>query len=301
MSFAHLHVHSHYSLLDGFGTPKDIVKAAADHGSPAIALTDHGTMYGAIEFYKAAKKHDIKPIIGCEMYVAPQSRFDKKPGPENRPYHLTLLALNEVGYKNLLYLLSKAHLEGFYYKPRIDHGLMKAHSEGLVALSGCLASELARAVASGTPEKQLEVAKNYQNIFGKDNFFLELQDHPLIDEQKILNDRLKEIAKDQGFPLVATQDSHYITPDDAKSQDILLCIQTQSTLDQEARMKFDGDFSLYSPEKMKDIFADVPEAIENTLKIAERANIELKFGQNLIPVFKTPQNEKAHDYLEIAL
>lgn len=298
MSFVHLHVHSHYSLLDGFGKPKDIVRTAAEQGSPAVALTDHGTMYGVVEFYKAAKEHGIKPIIGCEMYVAPKSRFDKSPGPENKPYHLTLLALNDVGYKNLMLLVSKAQLEGFYYKPRVDHGLMKAHSEGLVALSGCLAGELARSVANDSVEKQIEVIRTHQDIFGKDNFFLELQDHPFIDEQKILNDRIIELSKEYNVPMVATHDSHYIRPDDKQAQDILLCIQTQATLGQEDRMKFDGDFSLRTPEDMQVSFAHVPEAIENTLKIAERTNIELKFGQDLIPVFKTPNSENPHVYLE---
>ena len=297
MSFVHLHVHSHYSLLDGFGTPKDIARQAHEQGSPAIALTDHGTMYGVVEFYKAAKEYGIKPIIGCEIYVAPQSRFDKTPGPQNKPYHLTLLALNDVGYQNLMLLVSKAHLEGFYYKPRVDHGLMKAHSEGLLALSGCLAGELARSVDGGTPEQQLEVVKLYQDIFGKENFYLELQDHPLIDEQKILNDRIIEISKQHNVPLVATHDSHYIKPEDKKAQDILLCIQTQATLDQEDRMKFDGDFSLRTPEDMKQAFSHVSEAIENSLKIAERVDINMKFGQNLIPVFKTPNSEEAHVYL----
>jgi len=297
MSFVHLHVHSHYSLLDGFGTPKDIVKRAVEHGSPAIALTDHGNMYGAIEFYKAAKERDIKPIIGCEIYVAPHSRFDKTPGPGNKRYHLTLLALNATGYRNLMLIVSKAHLEGFYYKPRVDHGLLKAHSEGLVALSGCLAGELSRAVLEGAPEKDLEVVKLYQDIFGQENFYLEIQDHPLIGDQAIVNERLIEISKDQNIPLVASQDAHYVRKEDAKSQDILLCIQTQSTLDQEDRMKFEDDFSLWSPDEMKARFKDVPEAIENTLKIAERTNIELEFGQNLIPVFKTPNSEDPHEFL----
>ncbi|MBU1703420.1 DNA polymerase III subunit alpha [Patescibacteria group bacterium] len=297
MSFVHLHVHSHYSLLDGFGTPKDIVKAAVDHGSPAIALTDHGSMYGAIEFYIAAKEYGIKPIIGCEVYVAPKSRFDKIPGPENKPYHLTLLALNEAGYRNLMLLVTKAYLEGFYYKPRVDHGLLKAHSEGLVALSGCLAGEMAKAVLQGKEEKPLETIKIHQDIFGKDNFFLELQNHALLDDQKILNERLIELAKANDIPMVASQDSHYIHKNDAKAQDILLCIQTQTTIDQEDRMKFEGDFSLLCPDEMKELFKHVPEAIENTLKIADRANVEIKFGQNLIPKFKTPANEPAHEYL----
>ena len=297
MSFVHLHVHSHYSLLDGFGTPKDIVIAAKEHGSPAIALTDHGSMYGVIEFYKAAKEHGINPIIGCEMYVAPVSRYDKTPGPANKPYHLTLLALNETGYKNLMLLVSKAYLEGFYYKPRVDHGLLKAYSEGLIALSGCLGGEMARAVLQGEPEKPLETVRLYQDIFGKENFFLELQSHEMIDDQKILNEKLIDLTRAHNIPVVATQDSHYIRKNDAKAQDILLCIQTQTTIDREDRMKFDGDFSLLSPDEMKKLFKDVPEAIENTLKIAERANIELKFGQNLIPKFKTPMQEPAHVYL----
>ena len=172
MSFAHLHVHSHYSLLDGFGTPKDIVLQAKKLGFQAVALTDHGNLYGAIEFYKAAKAEGVKPIIGCEVYVAPNSRFDRTPGTENKPYHLILLASTDEGYLNLLNLVSKAHLEGFYYKPRMDHGLMKAHSKGIIALSSCLAGEVAQAVASGNEQKQIEVIRKYQDIFGVENFYL---------------------------------------------------------------------------------------------------------------------------------
>lgn len=297
MSFVHLHVHSHYSLLDGLRTPKDIVKKAKEQGSPAVALTDHGVLYGAIEFYKAAKEAGIKPIIGCEVYVAPGSRFDRTPGTENKPYHLILLAINNEGYQNLMLLNSKAHLEGFYYKPRMDYGLMKAHSKGLIALSGCLAGETARSILEGDEQKQLEVIARYQEIFGKENFYLELQDHPFLDEQKIVNEALIKLSQKTGVPLVATQDSHYVRKEDAQAQDILLCIQTQSTLGETERMKFEGDFSLRSPEEMKTSFSHVPEAIENTLKIAERVNIELTFGQNLIPHFKTPNGQPAHDYL----
>lgn len=297
MSFVHLHVHSHYSLLDGLGTPKDIVKAAKAMGCPAVALTDHGSMYGAIEFYKAAKEAGINPIIGCEVYVAPGSRFDRVPGTENKPFHLTLLATSREGYQNLMLLVTKASLEGFYYKPRLDYGLLTAHNKGLIALSGCLGGQVAKAVADGDEKKQLEVISKYQEIFGKENFYLEMQDHPLIDEQKVLNQTLIELSKKTGAPLVATQDSHYVHKDDLTAQDILLCIQTQATLGEENRMKFDGDFSLRSPEEMKEAFKDCPEAIENTLKIAERCKIELDFGQNLIPKFKTPSNESAGDYL----
>lgn len=297
MSFVHLHVHSHYSLLDGFGTPKSIVQRAKELGMPAVAMTDHGVLYGAIEFYKAAKAEGIKPIIGCEVYVAPGSRFDRTPGSENKPYHLVLLATSAEGYLNLMKLVSQAHIEGFYYKPRMDHGLMKAHSKGIIALSSCLAGEVAQAVAQGNEQKQIDVIHRYQDIFGKDNFYLELQDHPFIDEQKVLNDRLIELSKITGAPLVATQDSHYVRPSDSISQDILLCIQTQSTMQQEDRMKFQGDFSLRTPEEMKESFQHVPEALENTLKIAERCNIEIDFGKNLIPIFKTPGNETAATYL----
>ncbi|MFO0780875.1 MAG: DNA polymerase III subunit alpha [Candidatus Gracilibacteria bacterium] len=297
MSFVHLHVHSHYSLLDGFGTPKSIIQRAKELGMPAVALTDHGVLYGAIEFYKAAKAEGIKPIIGCEVYVAPGSRFDKTPGSENKPYHLILLATSAEGYMNLMKLVSQAHVEGFYYKPRMDHGLMKAHSKGIIALSSCLAGEVAQAVASGDEQRQIDVIRKYQDIFGAENFYLELQDHPFIDEQKTLNDRLIELSKITGAPLVATQDSHYVRSTDHQSQDILLCIQTQSTLGEEGRMKFQGDFSLRSAEDMKESFGHVPEALENSLKIAERCNIELDFGKNLIPNFKTPGNETSQSYL----
>lgn len=297
MSFVHLHVHSHYSLLDGFGTPKSIVQRAKELGMPAVALTDHGVLYGAIEFYKAARAEGIKPIIGCEVYVAPGSRFDKTPGTENKPFHLVLLATSTEGYLNLMKLVSQAHIEGFYYKPRMDYGLMKAHSKGLIALSSCLAGEVAQSITNGDEKKQLEVIAKYQDIFGKENFYLELQDHPFIDEQKTVNERLVELSKMTGAPLVATQDSHYVHPGDALSQDILLCIQTQSTLEEEGRMKFQGDFSLRSFEEMRESFAYAPEALENTLKIAERCNIEIDFGKDLIPKFKTPGNETSQSYL----
>jgi DNA polymerase-3 subunit alpha len=297
MSFVHLHVHSHYSLLDGFGKPKDIVKAAKDYGCPAVALTDHGVMYGAIEFYKAAKDAGINPIIGLEAYVAPRSRFDKSAGTDTRPFHLTLLAKNYVGYQNLMLLVTKANLEGFYYKPRIDHGLLAAHKEGLIALSGCLAGELPRAIVDDDREKQKSIIETYIDMFGKDDYYLELQYHPEIDEQVIVNKRLKELAEEYGLQLVASTDSHYVCREDALAQDILVCIQTQSTLGDEDRMKFEGDFSLKSPEEMEKFFEDTPSAVANTLAIAEKCNIEIPFNQDLIPHFHTPNGEKAVDYL----
>ncbi len=296
-NFVHLHVHSHFSLLDGFGTPKNIIKQAKEHGSPAIALTDHGVLYGAIDFYNAGKEQGVNPIIGCEVYIAPGSRFDRTPGSENKPFHLILLATSKEGYENLMLLVTKANLEGFYYKPRMDHGLLQAHSKGLIALSSCLAGEVARSIAEGDEKKQLDVIARYQDIFGKDNFFLELQDHPMIDEQKVLNKRLVELSQLTGAPLVATHDSHYIRKEDALAQDILLCIQTQSSIGQENRMKFDGDFSLRTPEDMIRTFAEVPQAIQNTLEIARRCDIQINFGQNLIPKFKTPNSISAGEYL----
>lgn len=298
MSFVHLHVHSHYSLLDGFGTPKNFVRRAKELGMPAIALTDHGNLYGAIEFYKAAKAEGIKPIIGCEVYVAPGSRFDRTPGTENKPFHLILLAATNEGYQNLMELVTKANLEGFYYKPRMDHGLMKAHSKGLIALSGCLAGEMAQSILQKDEKEQIAVINKYQDIFGKENFYLELQHHPLLDDQKIVNERLIELATLTGAPLVATQDSHYIDKTDTLAQDLLLCIQTQTTLADQNRLKFEGDFSLLSLDEMEENFRHVPEALENTVKIADRCHVEIEFGKNLIPSFSVPGNETPQSYLK---
>lgn len=296
MAFVHLHVHSHFSLLDGFGTPEQIVIKAKEQGSPAIALTDHGVMYGAVDFFKAAKKHGIKAIVGCEVYIAPASRFEKSPGENNRPSHLTLLAKDYQGYQNLMLLVSKGHLEGFYYKPRIDIGLLRPHHEGIIALSGCLASELSKAILREDEKEQERIVSDYKSIFGED-YYLEIQHHEQLEEQNIVNKRAIELSKKYDIPLVATMDSHYICTEDAKAQDILLCIQTQTTLSDENRMKFTGDFSIQSPDSMEDYFKDTPEAIHNSVKIAEKCTLELEFDQNLIPAFATPQNEPAKDYL----
>jgi len=297
MSFVHLHVHSHYSLLDGLGKPHEIIKKAKQDGAPAVALTDHGVLYGAIEFYKIAKKEGIKPIIGVEAYVAPGSRFDKIAGPENKPYHLVLLAKNNIGYQNLLKLTSQAHLEGFYYKPRIDFGLLKSHSEGLIGLTACLAGEIPRLILQNNEEKVIQSIKRYQDIFGKEDFYLELQDHPEIEKQMIVNKKIIEIAKKLNIPLVATNDCHYVEKKDAEVHDVLLCIQTGKSVQDTDRMRYTGDFSMRSPEEMKQSFAQTPEAIENTLKIAEKCNVEIEFNQNLLPKYTPPQNEKPKDYL----
>ncbi len=297
MSFVHLHVHSHYSLLDGLGKPDDLANKAKEQGSPALALTDHGVMYGALEFYKTCKKADVKPIIGVEAYIAPESRFEKKPGPENKPYHLVLLAKNKKGYQNLLELCSKAQLEGFYYKPRMDFGLLKAHSEGLIASTACLAGEIPRLILQNSEEKAIESIKRYQNIFGKENFFLEMQDHPEIENQMIVNKKIIQLARETNAPLIATNDAHYVNKEDAEVHDVLLCIQTGKNVREGDRMKYEGDYSLRSPEEMKEAFKTTPEAIENTLQIAQQCNLELEFGNYLLPAFSTPQNENPKNYL----
>ncbi|MFA6917571.1 MAG: DNA polymerase III subunit alpha [Candidatus Gracilibacteria bacterium] len=297
MSFVNLHTHSHYSLLDGFGSPKDIVLRAKELGYPAIALTDHGVTHGLIEFYHAAKDNGIKPILGCELYMSPRTRFDKEAQIDNKPYHLTALAETNEGYHNLLALVTKAHLEGFYYKPRIDYGLLKAHSKGLIVLSGCLVGELPRMILSGNKEAVKEVIEKNIEIFGKRNYFLEIQDHPLIENQQIVNDAIKGLAKEYDLNIVLTNDSHYPRPGDKDVHDIMICIQTQTTVNDENRMRYVGDFSIRDFKDMESIGKDFPGAIENTLKIAERCNVDFEFGKNLIPSFPTPNNEKSDVYL----
>lgn len=298
MSFVNLHAHSHYSLLDGFGSPRDIILRAKELGYPAAALTDHGVTYGLIEFYKAGKAEGVKPILGSELYIATRTRFDRDPKLDRKPYHLTTLAKNMTGYKNLLKLVSQANLEGFYYRPRVDYGLLRAHSEGLIVLSGCLAAHLPRMILSENEEEIHKVVKNYIEIFGKENYFLELQDHPLIENQMIVNERLKLLAKEYDLKLVATNDSHYPRPEDSEAHDILLCIQTGTNVTEENRMRYTGDFSIRNVEDLRIAFKDCPEAIENTVKLAEMCDIEFEFGNNLIPSFDTPQNEPAEAYLK---
>ena len=297
MSFVNLHGHSHYSLLDGLGSPKEIVLRAKELGYPAVALTDHGVTYGLIELYQAAKAEGIKPILGCEFYVANRTRFDKEAKVDVKPYHLTVLAETNEGYQNILKLVTQAHLEGFYYKPRVDYGLLKAHSKGLIVLSGCLAGHLARSIASGNEEEVHKVIKNHIEIFGKENYFLELQDHPLLEIQGIVNERLKQLAKQYDLPMVLTFDSHYPRPEDNDAHDILLCIQTGTNVSDDNRMHYTGDFSLRDVKELREVFFDVPEVFENTVKIAERCSVEFEFGVNLIPSFNTPQSESADVYL----
>lgn len=296
--FVHLHVHTEYSLLDGAARLNNLLDRAAELRMPALAITDHGTMSGAIDFYKKAIARGIKPIIGEEMYIAPGSRFDKKAfGVKDAAYHLVLLARDEKGYKNLMKLSSIAYLEGFYYKPRIDKEVLERYSGGLIGLSGCLKGEVSSRLLAGQDKKAREAAGTYNEILGDGNFFLELHDHGM-EEQALVNRGILEMSRDLSIPVVAANDCHYIYREDAYSHDILLCVQTGKTLDAEKRMKmFNDQFYLKSEEEMREIFAEVPEAIKNTIEITNRCNLELQFGQDLLPHYHPPDGKRPGDYL----
>ena len=296
--FIHLHVHSHYSLLDGLPKIPELVKKAKEFGMPAVALTDHGSMYGAIEFYQQCVKNEIKPIIGVESYLAPKSRFDKQGRFDNEPFHLVLIAKNKTGYQNLLKLTTLAHLEGFYYKPRIDWELLEKYHEGLIASSACLNGEIPKSIVAGDEKKTRELINKYLKTFGSGNFYFELQHRPNIPEQAKVNDKLIEYSREFKVKLIATNDVHYLNPDDAEAQDILLCIQTKKKQIDTGRMNMMGeDFSFASPEKMANIFSYIPEAIENTVKLAETCNLEIELGKILLPRFEVPENETPASYL----
>ena len=298
MEFTHLHVHTEYSLLDGSSKIKEITSRAKELGMKSLAITDHGVMYGVIDFYKAAKEVGIKPILGCEVYVAPGSRFDKQPGEsESRYYHLVLLAENNTGYKNLMKIVSRGFTEGFYYKPRVDYEVLEQFHEGIIALSACLAGEVQRYLARGMYEAGCEAAKRYEGIFGKGNFFLELQDHGM-PEQKYVNPQLIRMSQELGIDLVCTNDVHYTYAQDADAHDILLCIQTGKKVTDENRMRYDGgQYYLKSPEEMAELFPYAPQALENTCKIAERCNVEIEFGVTKVPHFEVPQGFDSWTYL----
>lgn len=298
MEFTHLHVHTEYSLLDGSSKIKEITSRAKELGMKSLAITDHGVMYGVIDFYKAAKEVGIKPILGCEVYVAPGSRFDKQPGEsESRYYHLVLLAENNTGYKNLMKIVSRGFTEGFYYKPRVDYEVLEQFHEGIIALSACLAGEVQRYLARGMYEAGCEAAKRYEGIFGKGNFFLELQDHG-IPEQKYVNPQLIRMSQELGIDLVCTNDVHYTYAQDADAHDILLCIQTGKKVTDENRMRYDGgQYYLKSSEEMAELFPYAPQALENTCKIAERCNVEIEFGVTKVPHFEVPQGFDSWTYL----
>lgn len=303
-NFTHLHVHTGFSLLDGSSKIKELVKKTKELGMDSIAITDHGVMYGCVEFYKAAKAEGIKPIIGCEVYVASKSRFDKENSPDNFYYHLVLLAENNKGYDNLIKIVSYGFKDGFYYKPRVDIELLEKYHEGIIALSACLAGPVARTIIRQGYDKAKEVALRYNNIFGENNFFLELQDHMdgSVDQQTV-NQSLMRMHQETGIPLVATNDCHYISPEDAEAHDILLCIQTNTTVDEADRMRYEGgQYYVKSPEEMYSLFPYAHQACENTYKIAQRCNVEFEFGNYKLPVFDVPEGKTAVEYLsELAL
>jgi len=297
-SFVHLHVHTEYSLLDGANRIWPLVKRVKELGMDSIAITDHGAMYGVIDFYKACKKEGIKPILGCEVYTAARTRFDKDARLDSEQGHLVLLVKNNKGYKNLMKMVSAAFTEGFYYKPRIDMELLKRYHEGLIGLSACLAGDIPTALLNNDYEKAKKLAIQFENIFGKGNFYLELQ-HNGIEEQKLVNQGLVRLSQETGIPLVATNDVHYLRKEDARAQEILMCVQTAKTVEDDDHMQFETDeLYLKPPEVMQKQFHYCPEAISNTVKIAEMCNVELEFGKLHLPKFDVPGNEDAFEYLK---
>lgn len=295
--FVHLHVHTEYSLLDGSGKISKLVERTKELGMKAIAITDHGTMYGAVEFYKQAVEAGIKPIIGCEVYVAGRSMHFKEPQKDNDTYHLVLLVKDEVGYGNLMKIVSAASIEGFYYKPRVDYEYIKEHCEGLIACSACLGGEVQKNLLRGEKEKAVETALKYKEIFGED-FYLELQYHG-VNQQLQVNEMLIELSKEWDIPLICTNDIHYIKEEDNKSHDILLCIQTAKTVEDKSRMRYPSDqFYLKSPEEMYEVFSYIPEALENTVKIAEKCNFDYRFHESKLPKFPLPDGVDPFEYLK---
>ncbi|AWZ47656.1 DNA polymerase III subunit alpha [Clostridiaceae bacterium 14S0207] len=295
--FVHLHNHTEYSLLDGSGKIAPMIQRAKELGMKALAITDHGAMFGCVNFYKEAKKAGIKPIIGCEIYVVPKSMHIKNPDRDNETYHLVLLVKNEKGYENLMKIVSTASIEGFYYKPRVDHNYLKEHSEGLIATSACLGGEIQKYLLRDNLEKAKQTAIFYKEIF-KDGFYLELQDHG-VEEQLKVNQKVIDLSKELDIPLICSNDVHYIKKEDWKAHDILLCIQTGKNIDDENRMRYPSkEFYLKSPEEMKKIFSYVPEALENTVKIAEQCNFDYEFHKSKLPKFPLPEGTDPYEYLK---
>ncbi|KPJ54975.1 DNA polymerase III subunit alpha [Parcubacteria bacterium DG_72] len=299
MEFTHLHVHSHYSLLDGLSKIDQLLDYTKELGMDSLAITDHGVLYGAVEFYKKAKAKGIKPIIGCEVYIANERMTDKRPNIDDKRYHLLLLVKNEKGYQNLVKLVTKAHLQGFYYKPRIDNELLAKHSEGLICSTGCLSGRIPKLIIAKKLDEAEKLTQYYLQVFGEDNFYLEIQHHPNIPEQKTVNDNLIAMSKKYGIPLVATNDSHYLKPDDAEAQDILMLINTGSRPDDPERITIKADdFSLRSPKQMIEDFKDIPQAIESTQKITQMCNFEFNLGKTKLPSFQVPNGKTPDDYLQ---
>ena len=298
MAFTHLHVHTEYSLLDGSSKIEELVARAKELGMDSLAITDHGVMYGVVAFYKAAKAAGIKPILGSEVYVAPGSRFDREPGGgQDRYYHLVLLAENDKGYHNLMKIVSKGFVDGFYYKPRVDYEVLEQYHEGVIALSACLAGEVPRYLERGLYDQAREAALKYEKIFGKGNFFLELQDHG-IPAQKTVNQGLLRLSRELGIDLVATNDIHYTYDTDVEAHDILLCIQTGKKVADENRMRYEGgQYYCKSEEEMRRLFPYAQEAIDNTQKIADRCNVEIEFGVTKLPRYEVPEGYDSWSYL----
>ena len=296
MSFTHLHLHTEYSLLDGFARIKPLIKKLKEQNMHAVAITDHGVMFGVVDFYKEAVKNGIKPIIGCEVYTAARNLTDKDPGIDKNSGHLVLLAKNSIGYQNLIKLVSEGFVHGFYYKPRIDYTLLEKYSEGLIVLSACLAGDVQQALMYNDYEKAKRIALHLKSIF-KDDFYLELQDHGMM-EQKSVNMHLLRLSKEINVPLVATNDVHYLEKTDAAVHDVLLCIQTGKNVSDSKRMRFPSDeFYLKSPDEMKALFSHVPEAIENSNRIADKCNVTFDFESRHLPEYQLPDGYDHDRYL----
>lgn len=299
MDFCHLHTHTEYSLLDGEASIKKLIARVKELGMSSCAITDHGSMYGAVDFYREAKAQGIHPVIGCEVYVAPRKHTDKVHDIDNKNSHLILLAENQTGYKNLIKLVSCAYIEGFYYKPRIDFELLREHHEGLIALSACVAGEVPKAILRGSYDEAKEIALKYKEVMGENNYFLEIQDHGLAEEKRVIPEMMK-LSKEIGIKLAATNDIHYLTKEDAKYQDILMCIQMEKKVSDPDRMKFETDeFYIKSPEQMAELFDYAPEAITNTVEIAKRCNVEFDFNTRHLPSYDVPDGQDAFEYLKL--
>ena len=293
--FTHLHVHTEYSLLDGLSRIEPLVERTRELGMGSLAITDHGGMYGAVDFYRVAKRMGIKPIIGCEMYVAPGSRHDRTPG-DNSPFHLTVLAKNAEGYGNLVSLVTKANLEGFYYRPRVDRDLLQEHHRGLIVLSGCPSAEVPRHIAQGRMDEARTAASWHKELFP--DYYFELMGHEDLSERQAINDGLVELHRQLDVPLVVTNDSHYVDKGDARFQDILVCIQTNTNVKDEKRLKMEAEsYYLKSPDEMVALFPELPDAAANTQCIAEMCDLELDFSQVRMPEFKLPEGVTADAHL----